>query len=88
MSEPLVIRWVDMTNGRRVVSVPMGAKSAMIMLEDVEETVYIKIENFATNTVHEKWFGKSVYERFNAGLVELHELIDYFVQAEGDDDKA
>ena len=85
MADPLVIRWVDLTNGRRVVSIPMGAKSAMIMLDDVEEAVYIKIDNLITMTVHDKWFDKAVYERFNAGLVELHELIDYLTQAEGED---
>ena len=88
MGEPLVYRWVDLENGRRVVFVPMGSKSAMILLEDVEESVYIKIENSVACTVHEKWFDKTVYDRFNAGLVELHELIDYLIQAGGYNDKA
>ena len=85
MSEPLKYKWVDLENGRRVVFIPMGAKSAMILLEDVEEAVYIKIDNLVTMTVREKWFDKTVYERFNSGLVELHELIDYLTQAEGED---
>jgi len=84
MSEPLKYKWVDLENGRRVVFIPMGAKSAMILLEDVEEAVYIKIDNLVTMTVREKWFDKTVYERFNSGLVELHELIDYLAKAEGD----
>ena len=86
MGEPLVYRWVDLENGRRVVFIPMGAKSAMILLEDVEEAVYIKIENLVTFTVHEKWFDKTVYDRFNTGLVELHELIDYLAKADGDNE--
>jgi len=88
MSEPLVILWVDIGSGRRVVSIPMGAKSAMIMLEDVEESVYIKIDNLVTMMTHGKWFGKEVYERFDGGLVEMHELIDYLIQAGGYNDKA
>jgi len=85
MSEPVKIKWIDTENGRRVVSIPMGAKTAIVMLEDVEKAVYIKIDNLTTMTFNGKWFGREVYDRFNAGLVELHELIDYFVEAEGGD---